>query len=72
MLVMKRKVLETIKGWLDKSRLVEIQPGEIVVVESTSPMVGNQIRVQLITFHTEGFEYVMVDQDELESCSVLI
>ena len=72
MFVMKRKVLETIKGWLDKSRLVEIRPGEIVVVESTSPIVNNQIRVQLTSFYTEGFGYVMVDQNELESFSVPI
>jgi hypothetical protein len=71
MLAMRRKVLETFKGWLDKTRFVEIQPDEIIVVEETSPIVGNLIQVQRNVV-TEGWGYVMVDQDELESNSVPI
>jgi hypothetical protein len=70
MLVMKRKVIETIQGWLNKGqgRCVLIPAGEII--ESTSTIIGGQIPVHWNVV-TEG-EYVMVDQDELESRSVPI
>jgi hypothetical protein len=66
---MKRKVLETIHGWLDASRFVAIPAGEII--EATSYIIAGRVPIHWKTV-TEGQGYVLVDQDELESCSVRI
>lgn len=66
---MERKVIRPVRGWLDNERSLEIPAGDII--ETTPTIVANQIRVHYDAV-TEGFGYVWIDQDELESCSVSI
>lgn len=63
---MKRKLHKSVRGYFDKDRFALIPAGD--TVEVTTVVIDGRIRVHW-SGSTEGMGFVMVDQNELESCS---
>jgi hypothetical protein len=63
---MKRRLREDIRCYFDRERLACIPAGDIV--EVTQIRIGGQVRVYW-GGSAEGMGFVIVDENELESCS---